>query len=144
MRDQPEFDDPLAEVEIGTTFGPVEIVVSRETNDQFMFAMQDYDPRYTTGTGEVHPGAVISIAMGAYFGNVVAPGWTGRHAGDEVQFVAPIYVGEKLLATFAVADRFESKGRPGWVRECEIRGADGTLRLKRRSYSLLLKDVEGA
>jgi acyl dehydratase len=66
---------------------------------------------------------------------------SGMHARDEVEFFQPVFVGETLTLRWQVAEVYEKRGRPWWVRECIITGPDGQLRLRRRIHTAFQRDA---
>lgn len=135
---------PLPDVEVGMEWGPAEVEVTELLNEQFLFAMEDYGADYLPGGDtppRAHPGTLLSLAMSGVIGFNPAPGWTGMHARDEVELVSPVRVGESLTLHWRVVDIYEKRGRPWWVRECEITGSDGAVRLRRRIHTAFQRDV---
>lgn len=135
---------PLPDVKVGMEWGPAQVEVTEVLNEQFLFAMQDYSSVYLPGQPEpaqAHPGMLLSLAMSGVIGFRPAEGWTGMHARDEVELIRPVFVGETLTLHWQVVDVYEKRGRPWWVRECTITGADGQLRLRRRIHTAFQPDV---
>lgn len=135
---------PLPGVKVGMEWGPAQVEVTELLNEQFLFAMQDYSSVYLPGQPEpprAHPGTLLSLAMSGVIGFRPAEGWTGMHARDEVELIRPVFVGETLTLRWRVLDVYEKRGRPWWVRECTITGAEGQLRLRRRIHTAFQRDV---
>jgi hypothetical protein len=129
--------DALPGVAVGDAV-EMDVTVTAEMNEQFLFAQEDYDQRYLPGGAErpiVHPGLLVHLnAPGFRVGP--ASGWSGVAARDAVTFVSPAYVDEPLKVTWTVAEFFEKRNRPYWVRESLVRSADdGRLVLRRRLHS---------
>jgi len=135
---------PLPDIQVGMEWGPVQVEVTEVLNEQFLFAMEDYGSEYLPGQPTpplAHPGTLLSLAMSGIAGFRPAEGWTGMHARDEVELVRPVFVGDTLTLRWQVADLYDKRGRPWWVRECTITGADGQLRLRRRIHTAFQRDV---
>jgi acyl dehydratase len=132
----------ISRLEVGTEFEPLELLVTPEYNEQYLFAEQDYHPRYVerseSGDPIVHPGLLLAVsnftASPSYYS---PPGHHSLHATDEVRFERPAFVNEKLIITFRVSNVYEKRGRSWHDTDIEVRNSKGELILWRRSSGAL-------
>ena len=123
----------------GDHYEPLEFVVSPELNQQYLFAQEDFDPRYVTGRGskppEVHPTLLLSMSANTKSpGFRLAPG-TGSILGEQTcEFLNPAYTGKRLRVTWRVVETYEKRGRSYQVAESSIVDEDGVEILRRRSH----------
>jgi acyl dehydratase len=133
----------LLDVELGTTDGPIPFVISRDLNEQYLYAQRDYNPLYLGcegGRDIAYPGAVLhGASTGTLRHPTLAAGWTRRVGRDEVEWHAPVYVDEPLEVTCTYVSFAERKGRPWLEREIVIRNAAGELKLIRRAHTAHLR-----
>jgi hypothetical protein len=134
-----DISDVLLDVELGTTDGPIPFVISRDLNEQYLYAQRDYSPLYIDnkdGQDIAYPGAVLHAAStGTLRHPKIAEGWTRRVGRDEVEWHAAVYVDEPLEVTCTYVSFTERKGRPWLEREIVIRNAGGELKLIRRAHT---------
>ncbi len=140
-------NDPIPQITVGDVFGPTEIHISAELNEQYLFAFRDYSPLFvgtSAGPGYVHPGCLINLTMTGYANFTPARGWTGLHARDELEMHSPVIVGETVRLTWTVDSKEERRGRPWWSRTCVMRdAATDELRLTRRMHTAFVPSVAG-
>lgn len=134
-----EISEVLLDVELGATDGPIPFAISRDLNEQYIYAQRDYNPLYIAGENGrdfAYPGAVLhGASTGTLRHPKLSPGWTRRVGRDEVEWHAPVYVDEPLEVTCTYVSFTERKGRPWLEREIVIRNADGELKLIRRAHT---------
>lgn len=105
------------EMAVGDAYAPLEFVVTPSMNEQFLFSIQDYHPRYWRTTEEgppvVHP--VLFLQMSP---RTRSPSWNlapdmGSVLGREhTEFCAPGYVGHGFRVEWTVLEVYEKRGRP--------------------------------
>src|ERR1700689_2562346 len=102
------FEEILPGVEVGQTFGPFDLVINSDLNEQYLFALRDYDDRYTESdsgaTPLVHPGVLLNASMTVMMKFKPGQGWTGFHGRDEIEWFEPAKVDEKMQVTYEVIE----------------------------------------
>jgi acyl dehydratase len=128
-------------------FEPFEFHVTPEFNEQYLFAAEDYHPRYLatdSGPPMVHPGLLLNQSNVTRSPSFSLRGWmAGIHAAEEVEFINPAKVGKRFKVTWKVLDEYEKRGRRYTVFEALIVDEDGLEILRRRTHGLLVKREEG-
>jgi hypothetical protein len=122
---------------VGEEFEPLEFVVTPELNQQYLYAEEDFHPRYIEATRKgpalVHPGILYNMSNNtrspSFF---LPPGWGEIHAGEETEFINPARVGKKIRVTWKVIDTFEKRGKPWHVLDILIVDEDGVQIMKRK------------
>jgi len=130
------------QLEIGEQLEPFEFVVTPEYNQQYLYAVEDYHPRYLQetelGPPIVHPGLLLnqsnSTRSPSYY---LPPGISSLHAGDEAEFINPGRVGKKFRVTWKIVDKYEKRGRQYRVTETLVVDEDGMEILRRKNFSTL-------
>ena len=119
------------EMEAGDVYEPLEFVITPETNQQFLFAIEDFDPQYVDvdemGTALVHP--VLLLHMSARTRSPsfrLAPDSGSIFAREHVEFLNPAKVGQKLRVTWRIAETYEKRGRVYHRITITIDADDGT------------------
>jgi acyl dehydratase len=134
-----DISDVLPDIELGVTDGPIPFVISRDLNEQYLYAQRDYNRMYIANEGGrdiVHPGAVLHAAStGTLRHPKLAAGWTRRVGRDEVEWHAPVYIDEPLEVSCTYVSFAERRGRPWLEREIVITNAAGELKLIRRAHT---------
>jgi len=129
-------------------FEPFEFHVTPEFNEQYLFAAEDYHPRYLgetdTGPPLVHPGLLLNQSNVTRSPSFSLRGWmAGIHAAEEVEFINPARVGKRFRVTWKVLEEYEKRGRHYTVIEALVAEEDGLEILRRRTHGLLVKKEEG-
>jgi hypothetical protein len=128
------------EMLVGESYAPLEFVVTPSMNEQLLFAVQDYHPRYWRQTAEgppiVHP--VLFLQMSP---RTRSPSWRlapnmGSVLGREhTEFCAPGYVGRQFRVAWTILDVYEKRGRPYHKTETVITDDQGRRILRRELHS---------
>lgn len=108
---------PANEMGAGDEMEPFEFVVTPELNQQYLYAEEDYHPRYwretDAGPPIVHPGLLLNMSnhtrSPSFF---LPPGWAGLHTAEEAFFLNPARVGTRFKVTWKVLDAYEKRGKP--------------------------------
>ena len=124
------------ELEPGDEYAPLEFTVTPEMNQQFLFAQEDFDPRYVEGRDGapplVHPSILLQMAANTKSPSFrLAPGTGSILAEADTQFLSEVRVGTKLIVRWRVTERYEKRGRRYYVMIAEIDDEHGTAILKR-------------
>ena len=134
------------EMEAGDTYEPLEFTITPEINQQFLFALEDFDPQYVgrdgmdvagdgIGTALVHP--VLLLHMSARTRSPsfrLAPDSGSIFAREHVEFLNPARVGQKLRTTWRIAETYEKRGRLYHRITITIDADDGTPILRREMH----------
>lgn len=124
-------------MEVGDEFEPLEFVVTPELNQQYLYAEEDYHPRYIEG-GEagpplVHPGLLLNMSSNTRSPSFhLPPGWAEIQAKEESEYLNPARVGKRLRVTWKVVDAYEKRGRPWHVLDILVVDEDGVEILRRK------------
>lgn len=141
-----DLSEVLPGVQIGQVFGPFPLVVDADLNEQYLFALRDFHPRYLHGSNEnaplVHPGVLLNASMTMVMNLLPGKGWTGFHGRDEVEWFEPAYVDEPMEISYEMIDLIEKRERPWWIREARITNSSGGMKLRRRFHIVFVRDVK--
>jgi hypothetical protein len=125
-------------------FEPYTFKVTPELNEQYLYALQDYDPRYLeerdSGSPWVHPGLLLNqsnLTRSPSFG--LKAGMAGVHAKEEVQFLNPGRVGKKFGVTWRVVEEYEKRDKLYTVVEALIVDEDGKEILRRKTHGVIAR-----
>lgn len=109
-----EFQD-FTLLQPGAELAPLMVTVTPELNQQFLYAMEDFHPRYIEGNEDgplAHPGLLLLLSFPSKSPSFhLPPGWASIHAGDEVTFLYPARVGSQLLIRWKISRVWEKRGR---------------------------------
>ncbi len=127
---------PANELGVGEGFEPFEFVVTPELNQQYLYAGEDYHPRYwretDAGPPIVHPGLLLNLSnhtrSPSFF---LPPGWAGVHAAEETSLMNPARVGQRLRVTWEILEAYEKRGKPYQKIDIWITDEDGVQILRR-------------
>ena len=127
------------DVQVGYEYEPLEFLVTPEFNQQYLYAEEDFHPRYIEETENgppiVHPALILNMSNNSRSPSFfLAPGVAGLHARDEAFFHNPARVGKKLKIIWKVVDTYEKRDRPYKVVECLVTDEDGIEIMKRLSH----------
>src|SRR5437660_12321084 len=85
----------------GAELAPLTVTVTPELNQQFLYAMEDFHPRYIEESEDgplAHPGLLLLLSFPSKSPSFHLPeGWASIHAADEVTFLYHARVGSQLL-----------------------------------------------
>jgi hypothetical protein len=104
------------ELEAGERYAPLNYVVSAELNQQFLYAIEDFDRAYIDGIDGsrplVHPVLLLHMMPRTRSPSYrQAPGMGSAFARDKTWFLAPAYVDEPLCVTWIVKSTYEQRGK---------------------------------
>lgn len=139
----------LHELQDGDELQPLEFVVTPELNQQYLFAQEDYHPRYLgqdeSGAAVVHPSLILNMSNETRSPSYrIAPGICPIHTRDETKFLNPAKVGKKFRVTWKVVEHYEKKGKPYHILDILVVDEDGLEILRRREHEILnLRAGEG-
>ena len=125
------------QLQVGEEFEPFEFVVTPELNQQYLYAEEDFHPRYIEG-GEstpalVHPGLLLNMSNNTRSPSFFLPeGWAEIHAAEETLYLRPARLGRRLRVTWQVVEAYKKRGRPWHVLDVRIVDEDGREILRRK------------
>ncbi len=121
-------------MDVGERFAPLEFVVTRELNEQYLYAEEDYSAIYLDAEDPIaHPGLLLNMSNNTRSSSFHLPqGWAEIHAAEETNYCNPARVGKRLTVTWEVVEKFEKRGRPWHVLDILIADEDGLEILRRK------------
>lgn len=125
-------------LEAGEEFEPLEFIVTSELNQQYLYAEEDFHPRYIEGDEEgsplVHPGLLFNMSNNTRSPSFYLPaGWAEVHVAEETEFLNPARVGKKNLVTWKVVKVFKNvTGKPWQILDISIVDEDGRQIMRRK------------
>lgn len=133
-------DNSALDLFVGDEQEPLVFTVTPELNQQYLFAVEDFNPRYLRsgawGEPMVHPSILMNMSNRTRSPSFkLPPGWSSIHARDETEFRSAARVGETLTVTWKVVERYERRDRPYQALEVRITRPDGSLALRRIAHS---------
>jgi len=105
----------FAQLKPGAELAPLTVTVTPELNQQFLYAMEDFHPRYLEEGKEgplAHPGLLLLLSFPSKSPSFyLPPDWASIHSADEVTFLYPARVGSQLLIRWKIVRVWEKRGR---------------------------------
>jgi acyl dehydratase len=128
-------------VEVGERFGPVELVVDDHKVKTFAFTQDDSNPWCLSGSpfgarighAALLANDLLTVYYEAYDRNTVV----GLHSEEELWFVSPVRVGERVMLTGRYVDKYVKRGQGYVVLEAEARGEDDRLLVRHRGTEIM-------
>lgn len=126
----------------GDACASLEFTVSPSFNQQFLYAQEDFDPRYTGDGGsgggwpaEVHPALLLQMSANTRSPSFkLAPGTGSVLAEATVRFHNPAAVGTPLRVDWTVTGEYEKRGRRYCIMEARMTAEDGRPVLTRELH----------
>jgi acyl dehydratase len=138
---QPTAEPPFAhELRPGDTYAPLRFHVSDALNQQFLFALADFNPDYVgspQARAIVHP--VLLLHMSARTRSPsfrLAPGTGSVFAKDVARFSRPALVDETLIVDWSIREVYEKRGRIYQALDTRVTTVEGDVVLQRDAHSL--------
>ena len=137
------------ELQPGDHCEPLEIVVTPELNQQFLFAQEDFDPRYIVRKGSkppvVHPALLLQMSANTKSPSFrLSPGTGSILATASVDFLNPAHVDKRLRVTWEITDSYEKRGRSYIVMEASMTDEDGVRILRRELHITFFREQSRA
>ncbi len=128
-------------IEVGEEFGPIEEVVDDYKVKKFAFMMDDYhrwcfgDSPFgkRIGHAALLANDLLQLFTEAYDPNTVV----GLHTQEELWFVNPVFVGERVRLYGKYVEKYERRGKGYVVMEAQASGEDGRVLLRHRGVEIL-------
>lgn len=132
------------EMELGDAYAPLEIEITPEYHQQYLYAAQDFDARYVTGLygnpPEVHAAMILNLSSLTRSPSFKVAENTGTvMAETECRFFNPAYVGSILTCTYEITDIFEKRGRDYQTVTTEMTDDAGRVILKRHTHVAIMR-----
>jgi hypothetical protein len=104
------------ELQAGDEYEPLEFVVTADLNQQFLYAVEDFNSLYVTGADGmpplVHPVLLMHMSPRTRSPSYrQAPGMGSAFARDRSTYLGPAYVGSRLRVTWKVDKTYEQRGK---------------------------------
>lgn len=128
------------DLQVGDEQAPLTFTVTPELNEQYLYAVADYHPRYVSegawGSPIVHPAVLLNMTSRTRSPSFkLPPGWSSIHARDETEFLKPARVGDTFTVTWKVVEVYERKGRPYQSVEIFVTNKAGERVMRRIAHS---------
>lgn len=121
--------------------GPMTVLVDDIKCKQFAFTQDDYGSWYFRdspfGKRIGHAAILANDLLQVYYSAYDRHRVVGIHTTEELEFVAPVFIGEQARITGRYVDKYERNGRGYVVMEAEARGEDGRLLLRHRGIEIM-------
>lgn len=129
------------ELKPGDTYDPLTFVVTPELNQQFLFALENFHPRYIEELGGVpplvHPVILLHHTPRTRSPSYrLAPGMGSVFTRDCTWFISPARVGQQLHVSWCIDACYEKKGRLFQDYTASIVDGAGTKILDRQMTSV--------
>ena len=127
-------------LEAGDELEPLEFHVTREFNENYLHAVEDFHPRYLEDAdGDaplVHTGLLVNYSNLTRSPSFRLPeGVSAIHTHEEIDFAGTGRVGETFRVTWRVTGTYERRGRRYQVMEASVTGPKGRPVLRRVSIN---------
>jgi acyl dehydratase len=122
-------------------FGPITEMVDDYKVKKFAFCMDDYHPWYfgesplggRVGHAGILANELLQLFIQVYDANTVV----GLHTHEELWFVNPVFVPERVRLCGTYVEKYERRGKGYVVMEADARGEDGRVLLRHRGVEIL-------
>lgn len=104
------------ELQAGDRYEPLEFVVTPDLNQQFLYAVEDFNPIYLEGRAGkpplVHPVLLMHMSPRTRSPSYSqAPGMGSAFARDRSTYLNPGYVGSRFRVTWTIEKTYEQRGK---------------------------------
>ena len=104
------------ELKAGDQYAPLEFVVTADLNQQFLYAVEDFNPVYIAGRDArpaiVHPVLLMHMSPRTRSPSYrQAPGMGSAFARDRSFYFKPGYVGGRFRVTWTINNTYEQRGK---------------------------------
>ncbi len=135
--------------DVGYEFEPLELLVTAEMNQQYVYAEEDYNPIYLEETEQgpplIHPALILNMSNDTRSPSFsMPPGTAGLHARDVVAFCNPARLGKKLIMRWKIIEKYAKRERPYKVVETLVFDEDGVQILRRLQHVTMTTGKAGS
>jgi hypothetical protein len=128
------------EIQAGEAYEPLDFTITSEVNQQFLYALADFDPRYIEDSDDgpplIHPVLLLHMTPRTRSPSFrLAPGMGSIYAHARTEYLAPARVGHPYRVTWQIRSTYEKRGRLYQEMDVRIRDAEGTEVLRRNMHS---------
>ena len=128
------------ELQGGDEYEPLEFGVTPDLNQQFLYAVEDFNPLYLDGIGGkpplVHPVVLLHMSPRTRSPSYrQAPGMGSAFARDRSTYFNPAYVGATLRVKWTVLKTYEQRGKIYQDYVALVQDGEGTDLLRREMSS---------
>ena len=128
------------EMTVGDHYAPLEFTVTPSMNELFLYAIQDYHPRYWQETEDgppiVHPVLLLQMSPRTRSPSWnLAPGMGSVLGQESTAFITPGRADQTFRVEWTILDVYEKRGRPYHNTETLIHDASGALIMRRQLHS---------
>ena len=132
------------DLKVGDEQAPLTFQVSSELNQQYVYALEDFAPRYLRegawGRPMVHPALLLNMTNRTRSPSFCLPaGYSSIHAKDETWFMTPARVDDTLTVRWTVVESYERRNRPYQALEVLVVNQDGARIMRRVVHSTVSK-----
>jgi acyl dehydratase len=134
--------DPTYEnIRIPEDFGPVDLVVDDLKIKRFAFVTDDFGDWYLKGgpwgPRIGHPGLLANDLLQMFTTRYAASQVVGLHTTEELWWVQPVVLDQRVRLTARYTDRYEHRGQGSVVMEAEARDTDGNVLVRHRGVEIM-------
>lgn len=120
----------------GDRFQPLHFTVTREINQQYLFAQEDFHPRFLPGNAErreiAHPALMMQMLSSARAPDFRLPGNVGAIlASADTEFHRPAYVGEPYTTNWQVVRTYSKRGHVYHDIQAEVSDHEERISIRR-------------
>jgi hypothetical protein len=131
------------ELAVGDEYAPLAFEVTADLNQQFLYALEIFHPRYIEGADGypplVHPVVLLHYSPRTRSPSfALAPGMGSVFARDHTRFLHPALVGDTFHTTWRITGVYEKRGRIYQDYVAEVRDAAGAAVLWREMTSVFV------
>lgn len=131
-------DPTFAAVSVGETFDPITLVLDEAYTANARFCLGDHKLRHDADGREFVPGTALARDLQQLFLTRYDPNRiVGLHQAEEIVFVAPARVGDKVTLSGSVVDKFEKRGKDYFVLDSRAHDEDGNLLVQQLSTEIM-------
>lgn len=134
-------DSTYENVEVPEELGPIPIEATGGLVKQYAFCMDDYRSWHFSESpfgGPIgHAALLANDLLTVYYTNYDRTTVTGLHTEEELTFLRPVHVGEKVMITGRFVDKYIRRGNGHVVMEAEASDSEGNVLVKHRGIEIM-------
>jgi hypothetical protein len=128
------------------TYDPWVFTVTPEYNEQYLYAGQEYDPRYfedtDLGPALVFPGLLLNQSLVTRSPSFhLLERMASVHSSDELEWVNPPRVGKTFTVNWTFDDVYDKRGKTFSSVLAIITDEDNNVILRRRAHGIFMGDI---
>ncbi|MFA5490095.1 MAG: MaoC family dehydratase [Candidimonas sp.] len=135
------------ELQAGDSYEPLRFTVTPELNQQFLYAVEDFNPIFIEERDGspplVHPVLLMHMSPRTRSPSYrQAPGMGSAFASDSSIYLAPGYVGDTFEVRWRIVNTYPKRGKIYQEYVAEIRDSHGRIVLRRELASTFFSQVK--